>query len=231
LLRTGCFTAAVEWPLLGALGDAERAGILEAARRRTFARGEVVFHEEDPSDSLHLVVSGHLAVRVGTAEGDTVILNVLGPGATFGELSLVSSSVAARSATIVCLEPVETRVITATIFEQLRRTQPAVDRWLADLLGERVRELSTRVRDLMSMGLDRRVYHGLKLLADLYGGAGDEPVVVPLTQDHLADLVGGSRPTVNQVLQRLVAQGVVELGRGRFTVLDRPALHRKSGPF
>src|SRR5690349_9438644 len=61
----GCFTAAVEWPLLGALGEAERAAVLAAARRRTFARGEVVFHEEDPADSLHLVVSGHLAVRVG----------------------------------------------------------------------------------------------------------------------------------------------------------------------
>jgi CRP-like cAMP-binding protein len=55
-------------------------------------------------------------------------------------------------------------------------------------------------------------------------------VVVPLTQEHLADFVGGSRPTVNQVLQRLVAQGVVQLGRGRITVLDRQALRRKSGP-
>jgi CRP/FNR family transcriptional regulator, cyclic AMP receptor protein len=219
----------VDWPLLDALGDAERAGILAAARRRTFGRGEVVFHEDDPADSLHLVVSGHLAVRVSSAQGDTAILNVLGPGATFGELSLVSSSVAPRSATIVCLEPVETRVITAMVFEQLRRTQPAVDRWLADLLGERVRDLSVRVHDLMFMGLERRVYHGLGLLADLYGGAGEEPVVVPLTQEHLADFVGGSRPTVNQVLQRLVAQGVVELGRGRFTVLDRTALRRKAG--
>jgi CRP-like cAMP-binding protein len=79
------------------------------------------------------------------------------------------------------------------------------------------------------MGLDRRVYHALAWLADLYGGAGEGPVVVPLTQEQLADYVGGSRPTVNQVLQRLVAQGVVELGRGRFTVLDRPALSRKAG--
>ena len=165
----------MDWPLLGALGDAERAAILAAARRRSFDRDEVVFHEEDPADSLHLVVSGHLAVRVSSAEGGTAILNVLGPGATFGELSLVSSSLAARSATIVCLEPVETRVITAVVFEQLRRTQPAVDRWLADLLGERVRDLSVRVRGLMFMGLDRRVYHGLEWLADCTADPGRDP--------------------------------------------------------
>jgi len=188
----------------------------------------VVFHEEDPSDSLHLVVSGHVAVSVSAVEGGVALLNVLGPGEIFGELSLVSSSVAARSATIVCLEPVETRVITATRFEQLRRAQPSVDRWLAEILGERVRELSERARNLMLMGLDRRVYHGLQELADLYGGAGEEPVVVPLTQEHLAEFVGGSRPTVNQVLQRLVTQGVVELGRGRIAVLDRSALRRRS---
>src|SRR4029079_3859234 len=97
-------------------------------------------------------------------------------------------------------------------------------------LGQRVRELSLRARNLMLMGLDRRVYHGLQVLADLYGGAGAEPVVVPLTQEHLAEFVGGSRPTVNQVLQRLVTEGVVELGRGRLTVLDTSALHRKCGP-
>jgi CRP-like cAMP-binding protein len=224
------FTAAVDWPLLSALSDAERTAILAAARRRSFARGEVVFHEEDPSDSLHLVVSGHLAVRVGTAEGGTALLNVLGPGATFGELSLVSSGVAARSATIACMDAVETRVLTAPVFEQLRSAHPAVDRWLAELLAVRVRELSDRVRDLMFMGLDRRVYHGLLLLAGLYGGGEEGPVVVPLTQENLAQFVGGTRATVNQVLQRLVTQGVVELGRGRVTVLDRAALRRKTGP-
>lgn len=220
----------MDWPLLSALSEAERAAVLAAARRRRFARGEVVFHEEDPSDSLHLVVHGHLAVRVGTTEGGTALLNVLGPGATFGELSLVSSEVAARSATIACMDAVETRVITAKVFDQLRSAHPAVDRWLAELLAERVRELSGRVRDLMFMGLDRRVYHGLLQLADLYGGAGDGPVMVPLTQESLAHFVGGTRPTVNQVLQRLVAQRVVEVERGSVTVLDRAALRRKSGP-
>ena len=51
----------------------EREAILAAARRRSFDRDEVVFHEGDPADSLHLVVSGQLAVRGATAEGGTAI--------------------------------------------------------------------------------------------------------------------------------------------------------------
>jgi CRP/FNR family cyclic AMP-dependent transcriptional regulator len=64
------------------------------------------------------------------------------------------------------------------------------------------------------------VYRRLHELAELYAEQPG-PVVVPLTQELLAELVGGTRPSVNQVLQRLVALGVVELGRGRLTVTGR----------
>jgi CRP-like cAMP-binding protein len=35
---------------------------LANARRRRFAKGEVVFHEGDPGDTLHLIAKGHFAV-------------------------------------------------------------------------------------------------------------------------------------------------------------------------
>ncbi len=78
----------------------------------------------------------------------------------------------------------------------------------------------------MYVGVDRRVYARLSELAEVYAhDAG--PVTVPLTQSQLADLVGGSRPTVNQALQRLAEQGVVELGRGGVTVRDQTSLRRR----
>ncbi len=55
-------------------------------------------------------------------------------------------------------------------------------------------------------------------LAAIYDG------VVPLTQDSLASMAGTTRPTTNGVLQGLVKDGIVRLGRGRFQVLDPDAL-------
>jgi CRP-like cAMP-binding protein len=52
-------------------------------------------------------------------------------------------------------------------------------------------------------------------------------VTIPLTQEQLAELVGGTRPSVNQVLQRLAQQRVVELGRGRVVVLNTGELARR----
>lgn len=79
----------MEWQLLASLAEAERRAVLTAARRCEFVRGDAVVREGEPSDSLHLVESGRLAVRVTTVDGDTATLNVLGPGDYFGELSLL----------------------------------------------------------------------------------------------------------------------------------------------
>ena len=72
-------------------------------------------------------------------------------------------------------------------------------------------------------GLDERVHRSLRHLVGIYGdGNPTHPVTVRLTQEQLAELVGSTRSSVNEVLQRLAAEGVVELGRGRI-VVHRPA--------
>lgn len=49
----------------------QRRGLLSHARRRRFKRGEVVFHERDPGDALHVVDKGHLAVKRSPCPRDT----------------------------------------------------------------------------------------------------------------------------------------------------------------
>jgi CRP-like cAMP-binding protein len=214
----------MEWPLLASLDEAERDRVLRAARRRSYARGDVLVNEGDPSDSLHLVGSGRLAVRVSTPDGDNATINLLGPGDYFGELSLLEGRPSVRSATIVALEPAETLSLSAGEFRDLRARHRAADQLLLALMAQRIEDLSARLLEATYDGLERRVHRRLMQLAELYDDGGGGPVVVPLTQEHLAELVGGTRPSVNQVLQKLVAEGVVQLGRGRVTVLDRDRL-------
>ena len=214
-------------PCCRALREDVRAEFLGVARRRSFARNEVVCHAGDPADSLHLIISGRLSVRVSLASGDTAMINVLRPGDYFGELALLRPD-GHRTATITALEPAETLVVTASAFHRLCQAQPAVERTLSTLLGHRIDELSQRLLEAMYVGLDRRLYRRLLELCDSYA-SGDGPVVVPLTQAQLADLTGGTRPTVNQALQRLVEQGIVELSRGKVVVLDVPRLRSKTG--
>lgn len=213
----------MEWSLLASLDPTSRDAVLASTLARDYARGETLVHERDPSHTLHLVESGRLAVRVSTAEGDTAILNVLGPGDYFGELSLLSSA-HVRSASVVALEPARTRTLTATAFRTLTAGNRGAEQLLLTLLARRVEELSGRLVEVMYDDMDHRVRHRLADLSHAYASTPTGPVVIPLTQEHVAELVGGTRPSVNQSLQRLAVDGVLVLGRGRITVVDRAAL-------
>jgi CRP/FNR family cyclic AMP-dependent transcriptional regulator len=216
----------VEWPLLATLDANERRELLGSTQLRRFSRGEVVVREGDPSDSMHLIQSGRLAVRVTTAQGDNATVNVLGPGDFFGELSLLGGDVPTRSSSVVALEVVETRSLSAQTFRQLRARHGGVDQLLLRLLAARIEELTRRLVETMYDGLDRRVCQRLIELAGTYSDGSADPVVIPLTQDALSEVVGGKRPSVNQVLQRLAARGAVQLARGRITIRDRASLAR-----
>ncbi len=213
----------MEWPLLASLDEDERRRVLAKTRRRSFERGETVVQEGDPSDSLHLVAAGRLAVRVSTSDGENVTINLLGPGDYFGELSLLDGQPPVRSATIVALERSQTLALSATEFRALRARHRSADQLLLMLMARRIEELSARLLEATYDGLDRRVHRRLADLSEMYGEAPG-PATIPLTQEHLAELVGGTRPSVNQILQRLAAEGVLELGRGRIVVLDRDRL-------
>ena len=218
----------MEWALLEGLPEADRRVVLASAHRRRFARGEVVFHEADPADTVHVVVEGRLAARRSTPAGDTVTFAVLGPGDTFGELALLGSQ-QRRTTTVVALEPAVTMSLGFGEVERLRAAHPAVERQLVAMLAQRVARLSDHLLEALHVPADERIVRRLLEVCDRYVAAeGARTVVVPLTQDAIGDLAGASRPTTNRVLRRLETDGVVALHRGSIEVLDRAALARRA---
>jgi CRP/FNR family transcriptional regulator, cyclic AMP receptor protein len=208
----------VEWPLLAELAEDDVQQLLSIARRRTFDRGEVVFHRGDPADSLHLVVRGHYAARLQTAVGDSVLLDVLGPGQSFGELALLLPDLR-RSATVAALEQGETRSVYRDDFAALQRGHPGVKDVLLRLLAEQLRRAGERLVEAHYVDAETRVRRRLAELSETYA-TGDGRVVVPLKQEDLAAMGGTSRATVNRVLRDEERRGVVALARGRVAVLD-----------
>ncbi len=204
----------MEWPLLSDLDPEDVRQLLSIARRRTFDRGDIVFHRDDPADSLHLIARGRFAARVATPQGDSVLLEVLSPGQAFGELALLLPS-ARRSATVAALEPGETRSIFRDDFALLQRSHPGVKDVLLRLLAEQLRRASDRIVEAHYVDADTRVRRRLCELAETY-----EDGVVPLTQEDLAAMAGTSRATVNRVLRDEAKRGTIEHGRGRVTILD-----------
>lgn len=215
-------------PPVRALPEAVARAVSAAATRHRFGRGEVVFHEGDLADTVHLVAEGRVAVRRDTRTGETVILTVLGPGALLGEMAMLVPGTR-RTTTVVALEPVATTTITFTELDRLRREHAAFDRLMLELLAERVRRLSDHLLEALHAPVEQRVLRRLAAVCRTYDGGAEGPTSVPLTQAEIGELAGASRPATNRVLRRLAEDGVVRLGRGAVLVLDPAALARQAG--
>ncbi len=215
----------MEWQLFDGVPETDVRAVLSLARRRTFRRGEVVFHRGDSTDSVHLISKGRFDICIGTALGDVVALAIRGPGDTFGELALLTGE--ERTATVTALEPGETLAVRASELRRLAQRHPSLDEVLVRLLAQQVQRLSELLVEAYTVDADERVVRRLLELVRVYGGR--PPVTVPLRQEDLAALAGTSRATVNRVLRRCERDGVVELHRGRTLVLDPEALRRRAG--
>ncbi len=208
--------------LLDMLDEAEQREVLAAATRRRFKRNEVVFHDGDPGDTLHMIVEGHFAIRFTTPLGDQALVRVFGPADYFGELALLSAG--RRRGSAISLDGGETLSLHRGDFEDLRATRPRINEMLTEALVTEVRRLSAALIEALYVPVERRVWLRVIDLVELYGG--DAPVVIPLTQDDIAQLAGTTRPTANRVLRAGEEHGVVQLARSRIEVHDRAALQR-----
>lgn len=216
----------MNWPILSSLSEEDRRRVLASTRRRKFGRREVLFHEGDPGDTLHLIDKGRVAVRITTPLGDVATLRVLGVGEVVGEMAVINEN-GRRRATVVALEPTETLSLQRDQFLELRRDHPAVDRFLIEVLAANLRVANNHLMEALFVPVERRVLRRLLALTDVYGGSGNRGEI-PLTQDDLASLAGTSRATVNRVLRHAEDDGAVSLSRGRIRVVDRELLSRRA---
>ncbi|HXG26221.1 MAG TPA: Crp/Fnr family transcriptional regulator [Candidatus Binatia bacterium] len=226
-LEVAC-AAMARSPLFQGIEPDELTRIAETMVRRRYRRHEVIFHEGDPGDSLHVVVAGRVKITRESAEGEEAIVATLGPGETFGELTLLDG--AARSATATAMEPTETVTMTRDRFVSL------VDggspfRWsLLGGIAHRIRRLTDQLAEVHFLDLAGRLALTLTRLAEetAPGKARDVVLARPLTQSDLAAMVGGTRQRVNQILGEFADEGLVSLDGG-IVVKDIARLRNRAG--
>jgi len=225
-LLTSPTLSACVYQLLQTLDDADRRDFIRRARRHRFRSGERVFWQGDAGGSLHLVVKGSFAATVSTASSQSVIVAVFRRDDVFGELALLGEE-PARTATIVALESGETLSLTTAQFEEWRERGPHIDRLIIRALALRLREMTTQMLESLHVPIDVRVARRIQLLALALGPYATDGWL-RMRQEELADYCGVTRPTVNRVLRKLVNDGVLELGRARFRVLDAAQLEKRA---
>jgi CRP-like cAMP-binding protein len=206
--------------------------VVRQVRRRRFRRGEVIFHEGDPGDSLHVVASGSVKIVLSSEVGEEAIIATLHPGDFFGELSLLDG--APRSATATAVEAAETVSLPRQVFlEEIGRNTSLRDCLLHSLATE-LRRLTGHVEELHFLDLSGRLASRLARLAR-EAEPGPQPTADgrlearlewPFTQSDLAAMIGATRQSVNRLLVDLVDRGLVRVERETLVIPDLERLEQ-----
>lgn len=195
--------------------------------RRRFRRDEVVFHQGDPGDLLHVLASGSMKVALPSLDGGEAIIASLRAGDFFGELALLDG--APRSATVVALEPSETMVLPRPAFRALLDADPQVRDALLAGLARELRRLTGQVEELHFLDLAGRLASRLTRLAREVDPTSNEVTLSwRYTQSDVAAMIGATRQSVNKLLADLVAEGLISVERDILVVHDVERLERQS---
>lgn len=201
--------------------------LAERAIRLDLERGHTIFHQRDEGDTLYVIADGLVKVWVSSGEGGEMVLATLRSPDAFGELSAVDGR--PRSASATTLEPTTlVAVDRATLLDAVHH-HPGVADGMLSALGGLARRITEQTSDLVFLDLAGRLAKTLATLADRDGTVEGDTVVLelPLTQTELAEMVGGSRQSVNQSLRMFQTRGFLELRGREVVILDLDALRRR----
>jgi CRP-like cAMP-binding protein len=204
--------------------DLERvAGV---AVPRSFGAHDVVFREDDDSDTCYVVRKGHARALREHSDGRQITLATFGPGDIFGELAMFSAE--RRSATVDAIDALEVVAILGRDMRALMRRHPDIAVALVVALGRRLREANERLARQSFQTVQSRVATVLGNLVrqQQEEGAAEADVLIVATQAEVAQLAGSSRESASRFLAVLERAGIVSQGRGRLTVHEPEALQR-----
>jgi len=202
--------------------------LLKKFQRRHHRRNEVIFHQGDPADHMHIILEGRIRISVASDDGREMSLALLQPGEFFGEMALLDNS--NRSATATAIVPSETIVLFRQDFLEFLSDNPEVASEVNRTLVQRLRSSNQMLGDMVFLDVPTRVAKQLLALVETYleDGAVDGVIPVPVSQDELAHLVGASRETVSRALNNYRRMGILSTSNRLVTINDLSRLERMS---
>ena len=199
-----------------ALDERDLDALTKVARQTTAERGEIIVNQGSKGESLYVVVSGQIRVYLSDETGKEVILGLEGPGAIFGEISVLDGQL--RSASVAAMKRTELLKIEGQAFRQLLQTNARLALAVIAALAGMIRKLTDATQGLALQSAYRR------LVARLQERAVEEngQTVIPerLTHQLLADMIGCSREMVSRIMSDLAKGGYLRT-EGKCWIIER----------
>ena len=211
--------------LFESLGDEQLDQLLDRHRESTHQADQVIVMEQDWGESLFLLCDGLAKVRTYTADGDEVVMSLLGAGDVFGEMAALDGE--ARSADVVALTPLRLIKLRVPPFATLLEKQACFALALAKLEASRLRDLNRRFA-LQTADATTRLLDALAYLARKSSTEDDPQAPIPsMAQLEIALIAGLARETASRTLSKLRSRGTVVEENGHLCLADLKPLQKR----
>ena len=177
---------------------------------------QAFYSQGGPADSVYYLQSGRAKLTVVSKRGKEATVTMLAAGDFFGEESMAGvGELRTSSATAVSLCAVM-KIEKARMLKVLHEEHAFSDFFMQFILTRGIRTQADLVDQLFNSS-ERRLARILLLMAE-FGGPGEpEPLLPPVTQETLAEMVGTTRSRVSFFMNRFRKLGYIEYN-GRIRV-------------
>jgi CRP/FNR family cyclic AMP-dependent transcriptional regulator len=177
---------------------------------------QAFFSQGGHADSVFYLQTGRAKLTVISKRGKEATVTMLASGDFFGEESMAEAGAlrtASATAVSVC---VALKIERTTMLRVLHEEHRFSDFFMKFILTRGIRTQADLVDQLFNSS-ERRLARTLLLMAE-FGQAGDpEPLIPPVTQETLAEMIGTTRSRVSFFMNRFRKLGYVDYN-GRIRV-------------
>jgi CRP-like cAMP-binding protein len=202
------------------LTPAELDRMVGQARSLRIARNRAVFEQEGDAHSFFLLLDGHIRVVKSTAEGGEVTVRYIGPGELMGIATALGRTTYPASA----IAAVDCVVLAwpSSLWSEFASAYPSFGASTYKTVGNRLQDAHTRVVEMSTEHVDRRVAHALLKLVNQTGRKTEEGLMIdfPISRQDIAEMTGTTLHTVSRLMSAWEGKGLVISGRQKVTVVE-----------
>lgn len=194
--------------------------VLSYATSRRYPQGEIVFEQGSEAGQFFLLLHGRVRATQLTAEGQQVVVRMVNPGDILGIARALRrpdypATATAVADSILLIWPMNK-------WDEFMRDHPVLAVNAMRTIGGRLQEAQTRMRELATEAVERRVAHAVLRLANQAGKRESDGVRIdfPLSKQDIAEMTGTTLHTVSRIFTAWEAAGLIEGGRQKLKVCD-----------
>jgi len=212
--------------LFSGILPADFTGICRTARLKQFARSEMLHFEGEPVERVILLTAGAVKLTKLGRAGSEVILRLASRGDFLSAEGLIWCGMHCSSAQ--ALRACRGLVWDAEAFKGLVDRFPVLHQNLLSILGDHLRELEDRFREVATGRVGPRVALQLLRLLKTIGQPVEGGIEVGLSREELAQMTGTTLFTVSRLLSAWEERGVVKPRREAVAICDIESLRSLS---